>query len=64
MTAQEFEEKTGSPPIEDELERVNCPRVGIAGHRNCGWCAICDNPAFSCAHYSFASEIRRVPTRG
>jgi len=48
MTAQEFEGKTGSPPIEDELERVNCPRVGIAGHRNCGWCDICDNPAFSC----------------
>ena len=52
ITAEEFEEKTGSPPIQDDLERVNCLRVGTPGHRNCGWCKICDKPAFYglCTH--------------
>ena len=48
ITRQLFEEKTGSTPIEDDLERCNCKLAGQIGHWNCGWCEKHDTPRFMC----------------
>lgn len=48
MTASEFEKKTERPPVNDDLDRVNCHLVGWPGHRGCGWCSDCDTPRFDC----------------
>lgn len=54
MTEEEFKEKVGHYPIEDDLERVNCPKTGNTGHQHlghqhCGWCDICDKPMSMCS---------------
>ena len=38
MTADEFTVKAGYSPINDDLERANCPRAGEVGHWFCGIC--------------------------
>lgn len=48
MTAAEFERRTGAPPMNDDLDRVNCTRVGAVGHYLCGWCFTHDRPRASC----------------
>lgn len=50
MDAKEFEEKTGRKPVNDDLERVNCPDAGKVGHFGCGWCNGCNKPAYECGH--------------
>ena len=37
MNAEEFEAKTGEPPVQDDLERVNCKAAGSIGHWLCGY---------------------------
>lgn len=37
ITAEQFEKATGVPPINDDLERANCPDAGKVGHTGCGW---------------------------
>lgn len=53
ITSEKFEERVGSPPIQDDLERVNCEDAGKVGHHQCGWCKECDKPRFICAHLLF-----------
>jgi len=48
MTAKEFKEKTGMEPVNDDLDRVNCPDAGKLGHWQCGWCKEHDKPYFMC----------------
>lgn len=48
MTAEEFEQRTGQAPRQDDLERVNCNTAGEVGHYLCGWCAKHDKPRFIC----------------
>jgi len=50
MTEAEFEAKVGRPPLQDDLERVNCtnPEAGQQGHRQCGWCETHNLPYFEC----------------
>jgi len=43
-----FTQKVGREPVLDDLERVNCPRVGKPGHYQCGWCPQHDQPRFVC----------------
>src|SRR5688572_18281159 len=50
MTAEQYEQKTGRAPDQDDLQRANCDRVGKVGHENCGWCEECDGPRFECVH--------------
>jgi hypothetical protein len=38
MTAERFFQLTGNHPIQDDLERCNCPLAGILGHSSCGLC--------------------------
>jgi len=37
-TEEEFEELVGRPPVQDDLHRLNCDKVGEFGHMQCGWC--------------------------
>lgn len=37
ITAEKFEKCTGHKPVDDDLERVNCPHAGEIGHSQCGW---------------------------
>lgn len=46
ITAVEFEGATGWPPMNDDLERVNCPDAGQDGHLMCGWNAKAHLPNF------------------
>lgn len=48
MTEEEFWVKTGRKPVDDDLDRVNCEKVGEVGHFFCGWCWTCDRPRFEC----------------
>lgn len=48
MDSKTFEQKTGTAPINDDLERVNCDMVGRIGHWSCGWCDTHDKPRFQC----------------
>lgn len=48
MTAEEFEQLFGQRPIQDDLERVNCPIVGGLGHFQCGVCPAHEKPRFMC----------------
>jgi hypothetical protein len=37
ITAEQFEDATGHPPQDDDLERCNCPEAGSLMHQYCGW---------------------------
>lgn len=45
MDAKKFKDITGTDPVNDDLDRVNCPDAGQAGHWQCGTCAH-DYPRF------------------
>lgn len=38
ITADVYKQATGNEPIQDDLERANCPQAGAIGHSACGWC--------------------------
>ena len=46
ITAEYFEKATGHKPIQDDLERCNCPDAGKDGHENCGWNFGMNKPKF------------------
>lgn len=48
MNAMEFYNRTGNPPEHDDLDRVNCARIGEYGHTSCGWCDEHNKPRFAC----------------
>ena len=48
LTEEEFIERTGRAPEDDDLERVNCELAGQAGHWACGWCDAHNGPQFEC----------------
>lgn len=48
MSEEEFLEKVGRLPVDDELERVNCEYIGTRGHSSCGWCKEHDKPRAQC----------------
>lgn len=50
IDAQQFKNATGRYPRADDLDRVNCQRVGNLGHYFCGWCGDCQMPRFICGH--------------
>lgn len=51
-----FEKRVGSPPIQDDMVRVNCACVGESGHLQCGWCKKHDKPRFVCGCYLHHKE--------
>lgn len=48
MDRKEFEELTGRPPENDDLDRVNCDKAGQFRHEMCGICCHCGQPRFVC----------------
>jgi hypothetical protein len=48
ITAEIFQRRTGRAPVNDDLDRCNCPQAGTLGHQFCGWCAPCNLPRFMC----------------
>lgn len=50
ITPEIFRASVGYDPVRDDLIRCNCPVAGSLGHESCGWCASCNQPAFSCGH--------------
>lgn len=48
ITEEVFKKTCGRKPIQDELIRVNCPRVGEVGHFLCGMCQEHNKPRFEC----------------
>lgn len=56
MNAVEFKKLVGRDPVNDELDRVNCPKVEYAGHSQCGICDNCGRPRFICEADSTAKN--------
>lgn len=46
ITRERFLAAVGRTPVEDELERCNCPDAGKVGHMSCGWNFTYDMPVF------------------
>lgn len=46
ITTEKFTAATGYPPMQDDLERVNCPSAGKMFHELCGWNKTLDKPVF------------------
>lgn len=57
MNAEQFEKITGTAPIQDDLERANCPHAGDIGHSQCGICERCNKPRFLCLCDTLALAI-------
>lgn len=57
ITKKFFELTTGRSPEHDDLERVNCDKVGEIGHYSCGWCTQCHRPVFECGHEHKHKEL-------
>jgi hypothetical protein len=51
VTENEFAQRVGRLPIQDDMERTNCPDAGSTGHSMCGVCVEHDMPRFSGGHY-------------
>jgi len=48
IDAEEFEEMHGRAPVQDDLDRINCPIIGEAGHWCCGVCPKHNKARFVC----------------
>jgi len=48
MTEATFTKLVGRAPVNDDLDRVNCPTIGGFGHTLCGWCLVHYGPRFQC----------------
>ena len=46
ITEEYFEKCVGSKPIQDDLERCNCPKAGQPMHLSCGWNKKLNKPVF------------------
>lgn len=46
ITASYFQLRVGEKPVQDDLERSNCPHAGNIGHQQCGWDSEFDLPVF------------------
>jgi hypothetical protein len=58
ITEEKFITMTGVKPVQDDLDRCNCPESGELGHRMCGVCSLHNKPRFVCG-----CTVRNVPIR-
>jgi hypothetical protein len=63
INADQFEQATGRNPVNDDLERVNCPDAGKQGHNSCGWCFTHNCPVFDCTCEVIRSENGEYKTK-
>lgn len=47
ITAEVYCKLFGYPPVDDDLERINCKKTGF-GHSVCGWCKEHNKARFMC----------------
>jgi hypothetical protein len=63
-TEQQFKERTGDAPEDDDLERTNCSLAGTPGHWSCGVCAEHNLPIHKCEPCFFKchgnTELKRA----
>ncbi len=48
LTTEEFAQRFGFAPENDDLDRVNCKDAGSLGHWSCGICSTHNKPRFIC----------------
>jgi hypothetical protein len=48
MNEEEFTKRFGQPPEDDDLDLVNCKKVGVVGHWFCGICEVHGKPRVYC----------------
>lgn len=46
ITNLQYLKAVGAEPIQDDLERCNCPKAGTWGHQSCGWNFHLNRPMF------------------
>lgn len=46
ITAEHYTQRMKTPPVQDDLKRVNCPDAGKPCHWQCGWDPVFDLPIF------------------
>ena len=63
ITAEIFQRFVGRAPINDDLERCNCPLAGQFMHTSCGWCGICMKPKYMCPYPAAPHVIPNSPAR-
>jgi hypothetical protein len=56
ITADEFWQRFGCVPLQDDLQRANCPEAGQVGHYQCGVCRKHDRPRFMCGCIQVGKE--------
>lgn len=59
MTEAEYTKFVGRPPIQDDLERVNCKDAGKHGHSFCGWNACKNMPMFMSQHHKDGCSCKK-----
>ncbi len=60
ITAEIFEEATGRPPVDDDLERCNCPNAGKLAHSCCGWNVEQNKPQYEVGPIDFVHNLRKA----
>lgn len=64
ITKVRFISATGLEPVDDDLERCNCPKAGTVGHFCCGWNEQRNAPQFLCGPGRLSDASRAKLTRG
>lgn len=63
ITETLFTACTGRKPVEDDLERVNCPHAGEVGHWSCGWNWVLSAPVFEVGSEKPDAAFPMLPER-
>lgn len=45
ITSEYYQKHVGVAPINDDIDRCNCPDAGKIGHSSCGWNYMLNKPA-------------------
>ena len=60
ITAEQYEDATGHTPIDDDLDRCNCPHAGEPGHWYCGWSMRYSKPNFMLPLWKVEAERKET----
>lgn len=56
IDAARFRAATGRDPVNDDLERSNCPDAGKIGHWQCGWDYDAEKPVYETGSRKYRIE--------
>lgn len=57
ITEDHFRKATGRDPVNDDLDRSNCPDAGKIGHWQCGWDYAADRPIYETGSDVYRREV-------